>query len=840
MRFLIFFILVFLLILPACDTEEKELVERNYPILDTREEIQVSESGARVSAMVHSLGNSTVRNHGFMYGLAVAISPENSNIVSLGPSVSTGVYEATLNRGLVEGRTYHFRAFIETEDKLILGQVLSFVSQGNSEIELVDYFPKEAVVGDTITVAGGGFSNAPGDSRVMIGGVQTNLVSLSPDTLKGIIPLNVETGEQVVSVRSAMQSAEFSEKFQLLEVSVQSIYPTSVLYGDTAEIYATNLPDDIEYSKIEVFRKPATILSNSKNSLKFIIPETADTSRSRLKITVGNQVKESSSIMELRLPTVSGFAPKEGTANTRISIEGSKFNLSAEHNHISLNNKELAIVSVARDEIVAEVPSGISPGSYPLVIKNPAETIETSEQFTIVTPQIESIFPLEAAWGEQVVIFGKHFGDSPAGNRVVIEGIEATIVEATSARIVFVVPSDVRYRTNRVAVHAIETDNQSVQAVDRLLLKQPVITSFTPDHGSQNSEITIYGANLNPEKENYEVTIGFNMTTEVTEASSGMIRFTITSPVAESTYPIRVRVNGNYVTTNDEFHLRGPWKNVNTYPRYSSYSGAYVYDGQVYLGGGENSELYYNFDPVTASWTYFKEFGRYPGGIDWMIGDRLYYGSGKKPYTDELNSPVIHYYDFSDNTQGDLSVDLPGRAFGLSVTANGKGYTGLGFSTATTALNDFYSFDPSTGDVTRLADFPGVPRGKAAEFVIDKYIYILGGSRQMSNYNTSVSDLWRYSIETNDWMPLSQFPGRLRSELQAVVIDNVVYVFGGYNNKVGSTFNDMWRYDPDTDSWDQISGFPGQTPSQGAGSFYLNGKAYLINGRELWEYDPER
>ncbi|WP_070138116.1 kelch repeat-containing protein [Crocinitomix algicola] len=231
--------------------------------------------------------------------------------------------------------------------------------------------------------------------------------------------------------------------------------------------------------------------------------------------------------------------------------------------------------------------------------------------------------------------------------------------------------------------------------------------------------------------------------------------------------------------------------------------------------------------------------------ITFTIGGVAYLVTGAKPGAGVLKD--FYSYDMDTDTWSTLP-DFPGQARGFSygVSTNEKGYLGFGlYENEDTfeyfSLNDFWSYEPISGEWTELTPCPCISRWHPAMVQVNNKIYVgLGGSEF-----GDLKDWWEYDIETDTWTEKEEFPGTERHHPYYFGIGDDVYVGFGHHNSF--IFNDFYRYNPATDSWTELGTFPEQGRVAGT-QFSYDGKGYILSGQgethtnlptgEFWEYDP--
>lgn len=140
---------------------------------------------------------------------------------------------------------------------------------------------------------------------------------------------------------------------------------------------------------------------------------------------------------------------------------------------------------------------------------------------------------------------------------------------------------------------------------------------------------------------------------------------------------------------------------------------------------------------------------------------------------------------------------------------------------------------------TNKADFPEPPRGNAAGFVINDKLYLVGG--YSNDFNKRYNDVYEYNPTANTWTPKKSFPGVARTDAAAFAIGGKGYVGTGRDDS-GNRLKDFWQYDPATDQWTPVADFT--DARTGAVGFTISGRGFVGTGNngstknDLWEYLP--
>lgn len=182
--------------------------------------------------------------------------------------------------------------------------------------------------------------------------------------------------------------------------------------------------------------------------------------------------------------------------------------------------------------------------------------------------------------------------------------------------------------------------------------------------------------------------------------------------------------------------------------------------------------------------------------------------------------------------------------------------------------------------------YPGEFRGDYASFLIDDDVYVVGGEfyvtqltyspvwrynlnekqwYQMTNFphpgdvtkneiypynlkynnkgfvvieNDHTIELWRYNNISDDWSKITEYPGIGSATTCGFIIDNSIYLGGGYFNK--EMAYDFWSFNFITNEWNQLNNLPINYSYLSCNlSCVYESKAYTyIFSNELWEYNP--
>lgn len=155
-------------------------------------------------------------------------------------------------------------------------------------------------------------------------------------------------------------------------------------------------------------------------------------------------------------------------------------------------------------------------------------------------------------------------------------------------------------------------------------------------------------------------------------------------------------------------------------------------------------------------------------GMSVTTKDGVYYIGGS---TDEVGAKTITR--LTTDAKGKLKTEKVGELpfkiqNGVAGYANGALYIGLGNQNGKSSA-DFYKFDLTSKNLTKLASFTGDLREQSVSQVLNNKLYVFGGGT-----NTALTDGYVYDIQKNTW-----------NKVANVEVDNkVISVYGGNSIKL--------------------------------------------------------
>lgn len=210
----------------------------------------------------------------------------------------------------------------------------------------------------------------------------------------------------------------------------------------------------------------------------------------------------------------------------------------------------------------------------------------------------------------------------------------------------------------------------------------------------------------------------------------------------------------------------------------------------------ENGKDFWEYDPVTNSWTKKADFGgnARQGAVGFSIGKKGYIGTGNDGI---LTKDFWEYDSDSDTWTAKAGFGGSPRSAAVGFSIAGKGYIGTGNDGG--LKNDFWEYDPGNNSWVQKANFGGPAIDKGAGFSIGGKGYIGAGFAGFGNFFTTITpEFWEYNPITNTWQKKANFPSSQRHGTTGFSIGNKGYFMAGNAGQTyflgGSLTNEVWQY----------------------------------------------
>ena len=258
----VFFVLSFLLILPACEKDKYQ-----HPVIHTGEVTGISQEGALFHGRIIEMGSEKIVDHGFVFGPVTGTTPENTFNVSLGEPAGTD-FQHFSDHSLQEGEVYFVRSFaVDEKNATFYGRKVSFTSLGSLAPTILAIEPTSGTWGDTLTVHGKRLGATPELVRVLINEMEVPLVYHGFDSLKVVVPDVLLSLQSTVTVVVAGNSTTAGQAFVLQAPEIHNSSQAFVSRGDTLMIQGSGFHPALIHNKTYLGAYEIKVVGAEPNSL---------------------------------------------------------------------------------------------------------------------------------------------------------------------------------------------------------------------------------------------------------------------------------------------------------------------------------------------------------------------------------------------------------------------------------------------------------------------------------------------------------------------------------------------------------------------------------------------
>jgi len=848
----------FLLTLAGC---EDEPVQRDYPKIRTLEVTNITGNGATFIAEVIQEGTAPIAEHGFTWSLFTPDMTSDERIY-LGSFSGTGRFEAEISTALKEGLTYEVCAFVKAGDYTVYGDKVKFMSLGSGAPEIIDFMPKSAGWGDTVTITGRKFSHLNSTNKIIIENQECSPFVSSDTLLKFAIPPTITKPLNSISVSIQGNVATTVYELIFIPPTVNGFNPVAGYWGDTVTFTGrclTYFGQQLSDGMILNDNLLCKVVRVSATSLSFVIPGQLNSVTS--PVSLSYKVFRFSFPQSLTLlpPEAGSFSPTEGTWGTLVTLYG-QFNPVRERNSILFGDKPAQVISVSRDSAVVRVPDDL--GEYVTTVRYQSEpfTCEFPGTFALKRPEITGFSPTAGYVGEIVTIKGRYLRKSAPS--VEIGGSQAIIKSVNDSVITCYVPGDV-YGECDVIVSLM---GNTVVAPGKFNSTNHVITGITPVIPAFGETVTVRGTNF---RSGTLIFLGpYQITTE--SQTENEIKFIVPLwlPYQPGSLTAKYTNRDSYYSPESsfsnpdnfqvkDFTLTGVTPVSGVAGDIITISGADFGNPDVAFGSvpGEilestSSVITVRVPPLssgdhTINVTIGGRTHAYPvkythsgawrqlADLPFLYENACVFDFGEEVYiatADISGSYKREIFRFNASATGfdKLPVNYTSEILDpISCTLNGLGYI-IGQRGTPVMSIGFEVFNPDALTWKELAQYPGTSWANPCIFADDSVIYAGCGKLNTHSDHIFYSDFWKYSPKTNQWTQLADFPYYCSSTNQIFI--NGRLLMAPHNRLNGLPF--LMEYQPSTDTWTQVEVNTDDLDYYGLNDFRNGARAsVMLNGK---------
>lgn len=369
----VFFLLSILLL--SCEKEDDD--PQKVPTIKTLEP-EVNAAGS-VLLKGELTNPSNIKEHGFL------VAEDNDswinpiNNLRLGKPKKSGPFEYELGRPSQANKTYYYKAFVETDNEVIFGNVVPFVSRGLKDPVITRVSPEKGHLEDWINIYGRNLGDDPAKTIVRFGEVATFYWQVVSDTfVKAQIPENVKFANFNINVFNNSSGIEKVATFpySLHKPEIHDVDPKIVKIGEPFKITGNHFDSIPQRNSVFVGNTKLEILAAKRKELLVSIPKELKTSDHPFRIEAQLQEAQSTFNLSLVEPLILEI-PDCAETWDEIIIKGENFNPDVFWNHVSIEGQEAEILGGDENEIIVRVPRGPFPNGNAQITVKVADKVHT-------------------------------------------------------------------------------------------------------------------------------------------------------------------------------------------------------------------------------------------------------------------------------------------------------------------------------------------------------------------------------------------------------------------------------------------------------------------------------
>lgn len=215
-KFLTFPSLIFLvLFLHGCQKEE--IAKREFPRIEIIDEVIQDNDGISVKANVIALGNSPIIEKGFIWDINKPYTLDNKYTTE-NISNETGMFSATLKQGFQLGIEYYLKAYVRTNNHLVLSEPTLFKCEYEIPAPIIsDFSPKQGTYNDIVEITGINFKDDTDGIFVYFSEKNAIVLNATPTSIQVKVPQFETSGTKLIRIHVLNKTSVSNQLFNYIE-----------------------------------------------------------------------------------------------------------------------------------------------------------------------------------------------------------------------------------------------------------------------------------------------------------------------------------------------------------------------------------------------------------------------------------------------------------------------------------------------------------------------------------------------------------------------------------------------------------------------------------------------
>jgi uncharacterized protein (TIGR03437 family) len=318
---------------------------------------------------------------------------------------------------------------------------------GVVSVPVVDNFvPRSTGSGLPVTITGSGFGAQSGGVFLSVFGPQfpMGIVSWTDTQIVATVPTGTSVGTYHMYVSTRGLDVFTGSNFNIISPpTITSLQLETVAIRGTQCVTGTGFGPNLGTVTVNGIDSDS-ISAWSDTQVCATLPFGVAAGTANLHVSNGAGASNSLSFTVVPVPTVGNFIPRSAGLGSPVTIVGSGFGTQSGGVFLSVFGPQspMGIVSWSDTQIVATVPTGISPGTYQMYVSTQGLNVYVGSNFNAVAnaPVISALAPTSGLIGSHVIISGSGFGAQGSGI-VQVGALAANIINWSDTSIEFTVPT---------------------------------------------------------------------------------------------------------------------------------------------------------------------------------------------------------------------------------------------------------------------------------------------------------------------------------------------------------------------------------------------------------------
>lgn len=243
---------------------DAEILPKEYPLIITKEVTEINSEGVTLEAEIAVAGTDNIKDFGFIISEGT-----NTNKIS---AFNSNKFKIRLLTDLKPNIEYACRAYITTNDHLVYGNVVNFVSLGSTLPQIYDMNPQSGFDGDTVKINGKYFSSFPENNKVYVNDKVAKIVLSTDSTITFITPSQSFSGSADITIEVNSLKVKSTQKFTIIGPQISSISSLIETPGKVISINGTNLIRNGSNIAISFGQYNAEILNSTNTRIDVLVP----------------------------------------------------------------------------------------------------------------------------------------------------------------------------------------------------------------------------------------------------------------------------------------------------------------------------------------------------------------------------------------------------------------------------------------------------------------------------------------------------------------------------------------------------------------------------------------